>query len=171
MSKFFEIPFSSTIPFFIATIVQKDDNNPCVPSPCGPNSQCRVIGSQGACSCLANYVGRPPNCRPECISDNECPSNRACKNERCVDPCIGVCGQNTYCSVVKHNPVCTCNSGYEGDPFSRCTIIVVTCKNFNFINKSFRIIHNFLSVVFSKLIIQIVIESHMKMDYFLMHIV
>lgn len=108
--------------------VQKDEGNPCVPSPCGPNSQCRVIGNQGACSCLPNYVGRPPNCRPECTINAECASNKACRNERCVDPCIGYCGENALCSVVKHNPVCTCNTGYEGDPLTRCTITVVPRK-------------------------------------------
>lgn len=117
--------------------VAKDDGNPCVPSPCGPNSQCRVIGNQGACSCLPNYVGRPPTCRPECTINAECPSNKACRNERCVDPCIGYCGENAICSVVKHNPVCTCNTGYEGDPLTRCTITVITCKiNSNYLYHS-----------------------------------
>lgn len=107
----------------------RDKINPCIDNPCGPNSQCRVIGNQGACSCLPDYIGRPPNCRPQCTSNQECASNKACHNERCVDPCIGKCGENAVCSVVKHNPVCNCISGYEGDPFTRCTIIVVTCKN------------------------------------------
>lgn len=109
--------------------MQKDDGNPCINNPCGPNSQCRVIGNQGACSCLPNYIGRPPNCRPECTLNAECASNKACQNERCIDPCVGKCGDNAVCSVVKHNPVCNCISGYEGDAFTRCTIIVVTCKN------------------------------------------
>lgn len=107
----------------------KHNDNPCINNPCGPNSQCRVIGTQGACSCLPNYIGRPPNCRPECTINAECASNKACINERCIDPCIGKCGENAVCSVVKHNPVCNCISGYEGDPFTRCTVIVVTCKN------------------------------------------
>lgn len=108
--------------------IQKDEGNPCVPSPCGPNSQCRVVGEREACSCLPNYIGRPPNCRPECTINAECPSNRACKSEHCVDPCIGSCGDNAVCSVVKHSPVCTCITGYEGDALTRCTIIPVTCK-------------------------------------------
>lgn len=60
----------------------------------------------------------------------ECSSNKACKNERCVDPCQpNVCAVNAYCSVVSHNPICNCNSGYEGDANTRCTLIVVPCKN------------------------------------------
>lgn len=97
--------------------------NPCVPSPCGPNSQCRVVGSQPACSCLANFIGRPPNCRPECTINAECPSNLACLNEKCRDPCPGSCGVYSTCTVVKHSPVCQCQVGYTGDPFAGCSLI------------------------------------------------
>lgn len=101
--------------------VPSDESNPCVPSPCGPNSQCRLIGSQAACSCIPNYLGRPPNCRPECTLNAECPSNKACTNERCIDPCPGSCGQNAVCNVINHNPICTCSSGFEGNPLTQCT--------------------------------------------------
>lgn len=103
--------------------MDKEVGNPCVPSPCGPNSQCRVIGSQAACSCMPNYMGRAPNCRPECTSNAECTSNLACKNERCIDPCPGSCGSNANCKVVLHNPVCTCIIGYVGDPFTQCSLL------------------------------------------------
>lgn len=97
--------------------------NPCIPSPCGPNSQCRVISNTPACSCLPNYIGRAPNCRPECTINAECPSNRACQSEKCVDPCPGSCGVNTECSVINHSPVCSCQIGFTGDPFGGCNII------------------------------------------------
>lgn len=128
-----DTPWITTHPIlhFVANYTQKDDLNPCLNNPCGPNSQCRVIGNQGACSCLPNYVGRPPNCRPECTSNAECASNKACINDRCIDPCIGKCGENAVCNVVKHNAECNCISGYEGDAFTRCTVIVVQCKNRN----------------------------------------
>ncbi|KAF4526820.1 hypothetical protein B566_EDAN018173, partial [Ephemera danica] len=96
--------------------------NPCVPSPCGPNSQCRVVGSHSACSCLPNYIGRPPNCRPECVINAECASNLACRNERCTDPCPGSCGSNAKCTVVNHNPMCTCFPGYSGDATRGCNL-------------------------------------------------
>lgn len=92
----------------------------CVPNPCGPFSQCREVGLAAVCSCLPNYIGRAPNCRPECSQNSECPANRACINERCKDPCPGSCGFSAYCSVVNHNPVCDCDIGYTGDPFSGC---------------------------------------------------
>lgn len=107
-------------------LVPPPNTNPCDPSPCGPNSQCRVIGTQAACSCVPNYVGRPPSCRPECTQNSECASNRACKNERCVDPCPGACGHNAQCIVVKHNAMCTCVPGFEGNPSTQCTPVPVT---------------------------------------------
>lgn len=72
------------------------------------------------CTCLPNYIGRAPQCRPECVLNADCPANLACVNERCKDPCPGSCGFNALCNVVKHSPVCTCQTGFTGDPFSGC---------------------------------------------------
>lgn len=97
--------------------------NPCIPSPCGPNSDCKVIGDSPACSCLSSFIGTPPNCRPECTINPECPSSRACINQKCSDPCVGSCGNNARCSVANHMPICSCDEGYTGDPFSGCVRI------------------------------------------------
>lgn len=97
--------------------------NPCQPSPCGPNSECRVSGDSPSCSCLPEFVGAPPNCRPECISNSECPTNQACINQKCVDPCPGLCGQNAICRVFSHSAMCLCDGGFTGDPFSQCSPI------------------------------------------------
>lgn len=94
--------------------------NPCIPSPCGPFSQCRVVNSHAVCSCLESYIGSPPSCRPECVISGDCPQNRACIGQKCQDPCPGTCGINAQCQVVNHNPICSCLSGYTGDPFVRC---------------------------------------------------
>jgi hypothetical protein len=96
--------------------------NPCQPSPCGPNSQCREVGDSPSCSCLPGFVGSPPNCRPECVSNSECPSNLACINQKCKDPCPGTCGTNAECRVVSHTPMCVCAIGYTGDPFTQCYV-------------------------------------------------
>lgn len=93
---------------------------PCNPSPCGPNSQCREINQQAVCSCLAGYIGSPPTCRPECVVSAECPLNQACINQKCVDPCPGTCGYGAKCEVINHNPICSCPPRYTGDPFTRC---------------------------------------------------
>lgn len=94
--------------------------DPCVPSPCGPYSECRDIGGAPSCSCRVGYTGSPPNCRPECVINSDCPSNRACMREKCRDPCPGSCGQGAQCAVLNHTPMCTCPAGYTGDPFSNC---------------------------------------------------
>lgn len=94
--------------------------NPCIPSPCGLNSQCRDINGQAICSCLTNYFGNPPNCKPECVVNSECQSNQACINQRCKDPCPGSCGISAICEVRNHNAVCMCPPGYTGDAFTSC---------------------------------------------------
>lgn len=114
--------------------VERPRQNPCVPSPCGPNSQCRVVGDTPACSCLNNYIGRPPNCRPECTINSECPPTQACQNERCTDPCPGSCGANAECTVLNHRSVCSCRGGFTGDPFSGCSIIL--SKNTQLVSRS-----------------------------------
>lgn len=100
--------------------------NPCVPSPCGPNSKCIEVGESPACSCLPNYMGRPPNCRPECMSSSDCPANLACMNQKCSNPCVGACGVHTLCTVIKHSPTCQCEPGYTGDPFSGCSVVQIS---------------------------------------------
>lgn len=94
--------------------------NPCIPSPCGPYAECRDIGGSPSCSCNANYIGSPPNCRPECIINPDCSSSKACMREKCRDPCPGSCGVNAQCDVINHTPTCTCPEGYTGDPFTNC---------------------------------------------------
>lgn len=97
--------------------------NPCQPSPCGPNSLCQVIGDSPSCSCLPEFKGAPPNCRPECVSNSECVSHLACIRLKCQDPCPGSCGSNAECRVVSHTPNCVCLPGYSGDPFTQCIVL------------------------------------------------
>lgn len=101
-------------------MIPKEPINPCVPSPCGPYSECRNIRDTPSCSCLPNYIGSPPNCRPECTINADCSSNLACIQEKCKDPCPGSCGFNALCNVINHTPICTCIEGYIGDPFTNC---------------------------------------------------
>lgn len=72
------------------------------------------------CSCTPGYIGSAPNCRPECVVSSECAQDRACVNQKCIDPCPSTCGQNARCQVVNHNPICSCSPGFTGDPFIRC---------------------------------------------------
>lgn len=105
---------------YLILVTQMEPIYPCTPSPCGPNSQCKELNNQAVCSCLPSFIGSPPMCRPECTTSAECSLNLACVNKKCVDPCPGVCGQSANCRVVNHSPLCSCNSGFTGDPFSIC---------------------------------------------------
>lgn len=96
--------------------------HPCTSSPCGPNSECRLEGSNYTCYCMPNFVGSPPDCRPECLSNSECASHLTCLDERCTDPCEDdICGDGANCHVKNHTPICRCPKNYTGDPFVACT--------------------------------------------------
>lgn len=97
--------------------------NPCLPSPCGANSECREYDNRPVCSCLPGMLGAPPNCRPECLIHADCPTRLACLQSKCRDPCTGSCGFNSRCTVINHQPVCSCEPGYQGDPFSGCNAV------------------------------------------------
>lgn len=97
--------------------------NPCYPSPCGANSQCRPVNGEAICSCLPQFVGNPPKCHPECTENSDCPADRACINLKCANPCQNTCGIRAQCTVRNHNPICTCPAKYTGDPFIQCSAI------------------------------------------------
>lgn len=107
------------------TEVPRVPENSCSPSPCGPNSICQVKQGRPVCSCVPNYTGSPPFCRPECVLNQECPWDKACINEKCQDPCTNSCGSNAKCDVVNHTPFCSCLAGYVGDAFVGCSKIVI----------------------------------------------
>lgn len=108
-------------PFLACRRIQAEPpRDPCNPSPCGQNSVCRVANGVAVCACQQGMIGNPPSCHPECLSSAECPLQQACLNQKCGDPCPGTCGQNANCQVINHNPICSCTSGFTGDPFTRC---------------------------------------------------
>lgn len=100
---------------------QEDPINVCLPSPCGFNTECIERNGIGSCRCIKDYSGDPhEGCRPECVSDSECLLNLACINNKCQNPCLGVCGRNSDCRVVNHIPTCVCMDGYAGDALQSC---------------------------------------------------
>lgn len=106
---------------YLATAIPEERLTPCVPSPCGPNAECRERNGAGSCVCLPEYFGDPySGCRPECIANSDCPRDKSCVNNKCSDPCPGVCGLNAECRVNNHAPTCHCLQGYTGNPLSAC---------------------------------------------------
>lgn len=73
--------------------------------------------------CLISVSSPPiPKPVPECYSDDECSYDKACLNERCINPCLRdrPCGIGAFCSVNNHKAVCTCPIGFEGSPHTEC---------------------------------------------------
>lgn len=95
---------------------------PCSKNTCGLNAICEDRQGVAICSCRPTFVGQPPNCRPECVTNSECSSDKACINYRCENPCIGLCGFSTNCVVRQHVPYCSCLESYEGNPYIECKI-------------------------------------------------
>lgn len=89
----------------------------CNPSPCGTNAICR----DGQCSCVVEHQGDPyVGCRPECVLSTDCPRDKACLRNKCVNPCQGTCSSNAICEVINHVPMCSCPQGMTGNAFYNC---------------------------------------------------
>ena len=101
--------------------------DPCSPNPCGDNANCEKhnsIDRAATCSCIPGYFGDPfLACRPECTQNPDCPRTKACQNQKCIDPCPGLCGINAVCNVQNHSPRCDCLQGYTGNPAVKCNKI------------------------------------------------
>lgn len=99
-------------------LVKDAPADPCYPNPCGSNAIC---SGQGICSCLSDYQGDPYRaCKPECVLNSECPTHKACLNQKCRDPCPGVCATNAICEVHNHVPMCHCPEQMTGNAFVLC---------------------------------------------------
>ncbi|KAB7496769.1 hypothetical protein Anas_09923 [Armadillidium nasatum] len=104
--------------------------NPCEKlEPCDDTAICKVIDTLPLrtmlCVCPDGTVIKEngkcdvlPPIKPICAAHEECPSDEACVNGFCKDPCQ--CGTNADCDIVDHHAVCTCKPGFEGDPEIVC---------------------------------------------------
>lgn len=117
-----------------------DTTNPCNPSPCGAYATCREQNGAGSCQCLPDYFGNPyEGCRPECILNSDCPSNMACIQNKCKDPCPGSCAPNAECKTLNHLPSCNCLNRYTGDPYRFCNLYQLS--------KKLKIYQNFVQIL------------------------
>lgn len=73
---------------------------------------------------------------PECTKDSECPSQHACINQKCQNPCrqAGICSPDQECQVQDTYPVrtvmCVCPSDSVATSDGRCKPIVSPeCKS------------------------------------------
>lgn len=107
--------------YIICTAVEDVVRDPCNPSPCGNNALCKERNGAGSCTCLPEYTGDPyTGCRPECVLNTDCPYDKVCSNNKCRNPCTGLCGLNADCKVSNHVPTCYCIPGYTGNALQSC---------------------------------------------------
>lgn len=107
--------------FSFAILLVNEPIHPCNPSPCGSNAICMEKNGAGSCTCITGFHGDPyVRCRPECIQNNDCSSDKACLGMKCRDPCLGSCGLNAQCRVINHIPDCFCISGFTGNANILC---------------------------------------------------
>ena len=57
----------------------------------------------------------------ECKVNNDCPLDKACVSESCIDPCSNtICGTQAICSAEYHKGICKCPPGLQGSPYLSC---------------------------------------------------
>ena len=92
--------------------------NPCGSKSCPSGKTCQVLNHNALCMCTKG-------CNTEvsiCLKDRGCPSDKACLNYQCKNPCQGLsCPNNTPCIVEDHKPICKfCPDGFVVDQNYGC---------------------------------------------------
>lgn len=93
--------------------------NPCLGyQNCRRNQKCEVRNHKPICVCRNGFALNEKGeltCAPEhaeCTRDEQCPSNAACRNSKCVNPCLAtrepICPEGKQCEVQEHRAVCIC---------------------------------------------------------------
>lgn len=144
---------------FEESCLNKQCQNPCqLFGACGLNALCKPLNHDRICTCVPGFTGDPRvQCErilppPECTSDSQCPQEHVCQSQRCiygcrssfncptdktcikekcVNPCSqsGACGKNTLCTPSNHVSICSCPSGFRGDPNIECKEIPPECRS------------------------------------------
>ena len=80
-------------------------------NPCASTAECLARNHHAECRCKPGLIGdpfvrcvqqEPHQPKPECQTNSDCPSDKACISERCQDACLGVCGINAECHTSYH---------------------------------------------------------------------
>ena len=144
---------------FEEACINKVCQNPCnIYGACGVNAVCKAINHDRVCTCLPEFTGEPKSqCErikppPECSTDNECllgqicsgdrcifgcrtshncPNEQSCIKNKCINACAvsGACGRGATCTPANHIAVCSCPSGFRGDPDVECREISPECRS------------------------------------------
>lgn len=109
-----------------------DESGYCI-SLCKENSNC-PCGEKcynGGCRTLCSPINKCPErqlctqgvCLPGCNTDRDCGEDMLCSSKLCVNTCSeNTCGNNALCIPTRHRAVCSCPSGFSGDPLKECKL-------------------------------------------------
>lgn len=111
-------------------------NRQCVPAcasdTCGPQTECYGINHNPVCECLPGYSGNPKlGCNViGCKSDSECPSEKACINQKCENPCEQQpCITKEICRAYNHKAECSCPPGTISGLYGACMQLDAVCRD------------------------------------------
>ena len=143
--------------------INRECVDPCPLERCGINAICSPKNHRAVCTCPSGYRPDPDpytRCKQyECLTDPDCPTTLACRNEQCTDPCQ--CARNADCSARNHKGICTCQPGFTGDPYG----VACTPSKIHFCTKMFffKISRTYI-FLFTHLVPEPVIDEGCKMD-------
>ncbi|XP_047739045.1 uncharacterized protein LOC108675679 isoform X3 [Hyalella azteca] len=112
-------------------------NAKCVPvcgpnnEPCGRESECQGVNHEAMCICPPGSRGNPnTQCIAiGCVSDDACPNERSCINQKCISPCVyDPCLDPAECKVEGHEAVCPCPPGFNRTVDNGCEKLIVGCR-------------------------------------------
>ena len=117
------------------------------------------------CICQRGTFGDPyAGCQQgECLTDAECPDDRACIDYFCLNPCLtnSTCRAQDFCQVRRHVPVC----GYNFDePPKVCTQSTRNARSKTSIRRLVKVFHFFERSLEKKFVnlVFLLLPSHSK---------
>lgn len=112
--------------------------DPCMDSPCGPNTICTVSNHRASCSCLQGMVASPTakiGCvrtpAISCTENRGCPSDFACFGEMCRPVCANDAGclNNERCEAGACKPLCRRDDDCRNGEVCQGLICVSGCRS------------------------------------------
>ncbi|XP_022668562.1 uncharacterized protein LOC111253451 isoform X4 [Varroa destructor] len=107
---------------------KKDCFDACDGYRCAEEAVCTTIDHRPTCECRPGLVGDPfvRGCRipDECERDTDCADDLICRPDltgcrKCVPICVyEKCGPHAICVGIRHKAHCSCEPGFEGDPYN-----------------------------------------------------
>lgn len=85
--------------------------------------RCKIIEIPAVCERIDLMIFFCLIFSAECKINSDCPYDKACINEKCLNPCSYgnvQCGTGAQCLIRNHQAECQCPAGTQGNPFISC---------------------------------------------------